>query len=162
MFTLHDSTVVHAPIGRCFGLSTHLALVAKELGMHAVAGRTSGCVVGGDTVRWEGWQLGFPNFHVSLISGFDPPFFFQDTMLAGRFKNFQHDHHFRETAEGVRFEDEVRFTMPFGRAGYAVGHLVLVPHIRMLLRSRFAMLKELAEGEGWRQYVTDDGLACAS
>ncbi len=26
--------------------------------------------MGGDTVRWEGWQLGLPQFHESLIEAF--------------------------------------------------------------------------------------------
>jgi ligand-binding SRPBCC domain-containing protein len=153
MFTLRDSTLVHAPIERCFALSTHVALVAKELGMTPVAGRTSGCVQAGDTVHWKGWQLGFPNFHVSLISAFERPFFFQDRMLRGRFRSFEHDHRFREVEGGVLFEDELRFTMPLGWAGATVGHVVLVPHIRRLMRERFAMLKEIAEGEAWRDFV---------
>jgi hypothetical protein len=36
-----------------------------------------------------------------------------------------------------------------------VGQVVLVPHIRRLLRERFAMLKEIAESEQWREYVCD-------
>lgn len=120
--------------------------------MEPVAGRTSGCVVGGDTVRWKGWQLGFPNFHVSLISQYEPPYHFQDRMLEGRFKTFAHDHRFRQIEGGVVFDDEVRFSMPFGWPGRLVGRFVLVPHIRRLLRRRFAMLKGLAEGEGWRDY----------
>ena len=35
--------------------------------MHPVEGRTGGLVTAGDTVRWEGLQLGFANYHVSLI-----------------------------------------------------------------------------------------------
>lgn len=155
MFTLRDSVVIHAPIERCFALSTNVAIVQKELGMKPVRGRTTGCVRGGDTVRWEGWQLGFPNFHVSLISVFDPPFHFQDRMLEGRFRTFEHDHRFREVEEGVLLEDELRFTMPFGLPGKLVGQVVLVPHIRRLLRERFAMLKEIAETEAWREYVCD-------
>lgn len=152
MFIVRDSKLVHAPIERCFSLSTNIALVQKELGMRPVAGRTSGCVVGGDTVHWKGWQLGFPNFHVSLISAYDPPFHFQDRMLAGRFREFAHDHHFRQTPDGVLLEDEVRFTLPFGLPGRLVGSFILVPHVRKLVRGRFAMLKALAEGEGWRDY----------
>ncbi len=155
MFTLRDSTVIHAPIERCFALSTNIALVQKKLGMKPVAGRTTGCVRGGDTVRWEGWQLGFPNFHLSLISEYEPPFHFQDRMLEGRFKSFAHDHRFHEADGAVCLEDEVRFSMPFGAAGHLVGQLVLVPHIRKLLRERFAMLKGLAETEAWREYVCD-------
>ena len=52
-----------------------------------------------------------------------------------------------------RLEDEVRFELPFGLPGRLVGRTVLVPHVRRLVRERFAMLKELAEGEAWRTYV---------
>ena len=67
MFTLRDSILIHAPIERCFALSTSIAIVQRELRMNPVAGRTSGLVTGGDTVRWEGLQFGFRNFHVSII-----------------------------------------------------------------------------------------------
>lgn len=155
MFTLRHSTLVHAPIERCFALSTNIALVQKELGMTPVAGRTTGCVRGGDTVRWEGWQLGFPNYHLSLISEYDAPWHFQDRMLKGRFKTFAHDHRFRHVDGGVLFEDEVRFSLPLGWPGYLVGRFVMVPHIRKLLHGRFAMLKSIAEGETWREYTCD-------
>ena len=155
MFTLRDSILVYAPIERCFALSTNIALVQKELGMKPVAGRTTGCVRGGDTVRWEGWQLGFPNFHVSLIAEYDAPWHFQDRMVEGRFKTFAHDHRFRYVDGGVLFEDEVRFSMPFGWPGQLVGQIVLVPHIKKLLRERFAMLKAIAESEAWREYTCD-------
>lgn len=156
MFVLRDSLLVHAPIERCFALSTNIAIVQKELGMTPVAGRTSGCVRGGDTVRWEGWQLGFKQFHVSLIAEFEAPFHFQDRMLAGRFKSFAHDHRFREVdGGGVLLEDELRFTMHFGWPGKMVGRVVLVPHIRRLMRERFAMLKEIAETEQWREFLCE-------
>ena len=132
MFTLRDSTIIHAPIERCFALSTHLAIVERELGMHPVAGRTSGCVQGGDTVHWKGWQLGFPNFHVSLISQFERPYYFQDRMLAGRFRSFQHDHRFRQLADGVGLDDEVRFTLPFGWPGRVVGRLCVTESFGLL------------------------------
>ena len=123
--------------------------------MTPLAGRTSGHVVGGDMVRWEGWQLGFPNYHLSLISEFEAPRHFQDRMVAGRFKSFEHDHWFEEVAVGVGLRDEVRFTMPLGVLGWVVGRIVLVPHIRKLMRRRFLLLKGLAEGEGWREFVKE-------
>jgi ligand-binding SRPBCC domain-containing protein len=153
MFILRASTIIEAPIERCFLLSTSIEIVRKELGMTPVGGRTSGLVTAGDTIRWQGWQLGFPNYHVSLISAFEPFTFFQDRMIAGRFRSFEHDHHFEETPTGVRLSDEVRFTMPFGLPGWIVGRLILVPHIRGLMRRRFRMLKTFAEGEAWRKYL---------
>jgi ligand-binding SRPBCC domain-containing protein len=157
VFTLHDSILIHAPVERCFALSCSVAIVERELGMKPVAGRTKGLVTAGDTVRWEGWQLGFPAYHVSLIAPetFDPPRFFQDHMIAGRFRSFEHDHRFTQTEDGVLLGDEVRFTMPFGPLGALVGKRVMSRHIRGLMRRRFHLLKRLAEGEEWRQYLQE-------
>ena len=160
-FILRDEILIHAPIERCFALSTSLAVVQLELGMKPVAGRglsrtssrTTGLVTGGDTIRWQGWQLGFPNYHVSLIENFEPPLHFRDRMIAGRFRSFEHDHRFEQTSAGVLLRDEVRFTMPLGVAGLLVGGAVLVPHIRGLLQRRFQLLKRLAESDGWRHYL---------
>jgi ligand-binding SRPBCC domain-containing protein len=154
-FTLRRSILVQSPIERCFLLSTSLAIVQKELRMKPVAGRTSGLATAGDTIRWEGWQLGFWNFHVSRIppETFDPPRFFEDRMIAGRFRSFAHSHRFEQTPEGVLLHDELRFTMPFGLAGWIVGRLIMVPHIRGLLRRRFHLLKRIAESDEWRRYL---------
>lgn len=160
--TLRDAVLIHAPIDRCFQLTCCIALVHEELGMNPVSGRTEGFVVGGDVVRWEGWQLGMKHFHVSHISSFQRPVFMQDTMLDGRFKSFQHDHHLREVTDAVHpektgtlLEDELRFSLPFGKAGEMVARGIMVPHIRHLLSSRFARLKRISEGEDWRRYLPD-------
>ncbi|HEY4010913.1 MAG TPA: hypothetical protein VGM11_12235 [Acidobacteriaceae bacterium] len=155
MFILRESIVIQAPIERVFALSCSVAVVQRELGMKPAAGRTAGLVCAGDVVRWEGMQFGFPNHHVSLIvpETWEPPHFFQDRMIAGRFESFEHDHRLTETAEGTRLDDEVRFSMKLRWGGAVTGRLLLVPHIRGLMRRRFHLLKRLAEGEGWREYV---------
>ena len=154
IFILSDSIEIHAPIERCFALTCCVALVQEELGMIAKDGRITGLVVGDDTVRWEGWQLWMKHFHVSHISVYDKPVFMQDTMLDGRFKTFQHDHHLNQRPGGmIQLQDEVRFSLHFGWAGRLVGRMVMVPHIRRLLRSRFARIKRLAEGDGWMEYL---------
>lgn len=155
MFILRDNATIQAPIERVFALSTSVAIVQRELGMRPVTGRTTGLVTAGDTIRWQGMQLGFPNYHVSLIvpESWEPPRFFQDRMTAGRFRSFEHDHRFTDTADGVLLNDEVRFEMPLGWPGWLVGKTVLVPHIRGLMQRRFHLLKRLAEGEEWREYL---------
>lgn len=154
-----DKLSVRAPAERCFLLSTSVALVAHELRMRPVRGRTSGLVVGGDTVRWEGWQLGLPQFHESLIEPFEPFVFFRDRMIAGRFASFEHDHRFTDQGDGtVLMSDEVRFSMPLGWVGDLVGKYVLEPHIRQLLKKRFALLKRIAEGEEWKKYLPEKGV----
>jgi ligand-binding SRPBCC domain-containing protein len=153
MFVLRASTLIQAPIERCFALSTSIEIVRLELGMTPVAGGTSGCVRAGDIIRWEGRQLGLWHYHVSLISIFDPPRFFQDRMIAGRFRTFEHDHHFEQTSAGVLLRDELRFSLPFGPLGWLVGRFILQPHIQRLMALRFQLLKTFAEGEGWREWL---------
>lgn len=157
MFVLKDTTHIAAPLDRVFLLSCSLAIVERELGMHPVAGpdstRTEGFVAGGDRIRWEGWQLGFWNYHVSVISAYEPNSFFQDTMVKGRFAFFQHDHHLTEIGGQVLLKDTVRFSMRWGFAGRLIGKRILVPHIAGLMRRRFALIKRIAETEEWREYM---------
>lgn len=90
-FVVREEILVRAPIERCFALSTHVAVVEMVLAMRPVAGRMTGSVVGGDTVRWRGWKWGLLHEHESLIDAYEPPVFFRDRMLAGRFARFEHE-----------------------------------------------------------------------
>jgi ligand-binding SRPBCC domain-containing protein len=158
-FTLRDSILIHAPIDRCFRLSTSIEVVALTLSMRPVAytpeAKLTGTITANDRLLWRGWKFGLPQLHETLITGFDSPCFFQDTMGRGRFATFQHDHHFTPADGGTLLQDELRFSMPFGWAGALVGAAIMVPHIKGLLRRRFALLKRLAEGDGWRTYLPD-------
>lgn len=154
VFTLRDNILVRAPIERCFQLSTSLAIVQSELKMRPVEGPADGFVTDGDTVLWRGWKFGLPQLHESLIEAFDPPQFFRDRMLRGRFHTFEHDHHFIDQKDGtVLLADELRFSMPWGRLGELVGKWLMAPHIYGLMRRRFAGLKRIAEGDEWRRYL---------
>ena len=154
MFTVRHHLLVRAPLERCFALSTSVEVVQHELHMTPVEGRTSGLVQAGDVIRWQGLQLGFPNFHVSEICDFDPPNFFSDRMIAGRFRCFEHDHAFTVVSGGTLLRDEIRFALPFGPLGWAMGAFVLRPHIAKLLHRRFRLIQRLAEGDGWRRYLS--------
>lgn len=153
-FALRDEVTIHAPLERCFLLSTSVEIVERELRMHPARGRTSGFVKGGDTVLWKGWKFGLPQFHESVIEEFRPCRFFRDRMIAGRFRTFEHDHIFDLLPDGsVHLRDEIRFSMRWGWLGEMLGVLLLRPHIRRLLRRRFGLLKRIAESEEWRDYV---------
>ena len=152
-FVVRDRVEVRAPIELCFALSTNLSVVEAVLKMRLVGGRLEGAVDGGDTVLWRGWKWGMPHKHETLIEEFRPPFFFRDRMIDGRFASFEHDHSLKRSRDGTLLEDELRFRLRWGVAGVAIGRGVVLPHVRDLMRRRFALIRELAEGEGWRQYV---------
>lgn len=157
MFQVKESMHVKAPIERCFLLSTSVPLVEKILGMRPVEGRTTGLVGMGDRVLWRGWKFGLPVKHETLITAFEPPSFFQDTMASGQFRHFHHDHRLEEVGGQTLFVDMVHFSLPFGVAGRVVGRTIVVPHVLHLLRHRFSMLKRIAESEEWRRYLPEGG-----
>ncbi len=171
---IRESVIVNAPIERCWALSTRVELVQQTLGMKLVSGTTQGFIANGSRVHWRGWKFGLPTNHHTLITRFESPHqhylrydgheitkeaFFQDTQEKGRFAAFQHDHRLCEQvgSEGITtiLEDEVRYELPFGPAGALAAKLLLGPYIRKLARQRFATIKRLAEGEGWREWVNE-------
>jgi ligand-binding SRPBCC domain-containing protein len=156
VFVVSDKIHVNAPIERCFLLSTHLDLVKRSLKMHVVSGestRMTGLIEGGDRVMWRGWMFGLPQVHETLITKYERPDFFQDSMERGRFKRFQHDHFFVEVGGRTLLNDKIRFSMPFGSLMRPIAHMVMMPHISKLLRQRLELLKLVAEGEEWKQYL---------
>lgn len=95
---------------------------------------------------------------MSLISAYEPYRFFQDTMVKGRFRFFQHDHHFAQAGDEVLLNDTIYFKLPFGLAGKLAGPFILRPHIAGLLRRRFTLLKRIAESDEWREYLPPEVL----
>lgn len=153
LFRLKESIHVNAPIARCFLLSTSIDLVAQTLRMRPVEGKLSGLIEAEDRLLWRGWKFGIPAMHETLITGYNRPTFFQDTMGRGYFRHFQHDHHFHFIDGHTTMWDVVRFSLPFGPAGRVVGKRIVVPHVLGLMLSRFETIKRLAEGGDWERYL---------
>jgi ligand-binding SRPBCC domain-containing protein len=153
MFRLKESIHVNAPIDRCFLLSTSIALVEQSLHLRPVAGKTTGLIVDGEHVRWRGWKFGVPVWHESLITRYERPGFFQDTMVSGSFRHYQHDHRFEDVDGYTLLTDIVRFSMPLGPLGRSMGKHIVVPHILDGMLKRFQLLKRIAEGSDWERYI---------
>jgi ligand-binding SRPBCC domain-containing protein len=127
--------------------------------MKPIEGKTSGLMTVDDRLLWAGWKFGVPQMHESLISQYERPAFFQDTMERGRFKRYQHDHYFYEMDERTVLNDKIRFTMPLGILGRIVGKFVLVPYLSRRLRRRLVLLKRVAESrKEWLKYLPENEL----
>jgi ligand-binding SRPBCC domain-containing protein len=157
MFTIGDSIFIKAPIERCFLLSTNVELVGRTYGMKPIEGKTSGLIEAEDKLLWAGWKFGLPQMHESVISQYEKPSFFQDTMTRGRFKRYQHDHYFYEMDGRTVLNDKIRFTMPLGPLGRLVGQFVLVPYLSRRLRRRLVLLRRVAENrKEWQKYLPQE------
>ena len=171
LIEVRDTVVIHAPLDRVWSLSTRVELVREILGMKLAGGVTEGFIQAGSRVVWRGWKFGLPTRHHTLITGFTSPratsahgpqsdreAWFQDTQEQGRFASFVHDHSFAENlaADGqplTRLDDCVRFSLPLLLGNGFTARLVMRPYVQKLLRKRFATIKQLAEGEGWRRWL---------
>jgi ligand-binding SRPBCC domain-containing protein len=92
--------------------------------------------------------------HTSKITQYEPPTFFQDVMTAGMFKSFEHDHRFREQDGETVMRDELRFSAPFGVLGFLVDRIVLRSYLTRFLLERNKLVKQVAESEAWREYLS--------
>jgi ligand-binding SRPBCC domain-containing protein len=158
MQTIRIETKIAAPVERCFLLSLSMDLhteSAARTNEEAIAGVTHGIIGPGESVTFEGRHFGFKLRHTSIISGYDRPKYFQDSMTKGMFKSFEHDHFFAEENGGTMMRDELRFAAPLGVLGAAAEAMVLKKHLAGFLIERNALIKRVAESQAWRRFILD-------
>lgn len=154
MVELNLSTVIEAPIERCFDLSRSIELHllgTEQTGEQAVGGVTTGLINLGEFVRWRARHFGVTQHLASRITAYDRPYYFQDTMIEGAFQSMQHDHFFRAlTPERTEMKDRFVFSTPLGMLGRVAERLVLRGYMDRLLAHRNTILKRVAESGEWK------------
>jgi ligand-binding SRPBCC domain-containing protein len=158
MVTLHETTLIAAPIERCFDLSRSIDLHMASTGPtgeRAVGGRTSGLIALGERVMWKGRHFGVWFHHTSEIDAMTRPTHFRDSMVRGAFASFRHDHYFAASNETTVMRDVMQFAAPFGPIGLIAEYAVLRAYMRHFLRQRNAMIKRIAESKDWQQYLNN-------
>ncbi len=68
-------------------------------------------------------------------------------MIEGAFKTFKHIHEFAERSGVTQMTDTLIWTSPFGLIGTIADKLLIERHMRDLVETRNARLKEIAERE---------------
>ena len=157
MLVIRLHTSIAAPPGRVFDLARSIdAHQESATGTHelAVAGVTRGLIGLGDEVTWEARHFGIKQRLTVRITEFERPRRFQDIMLAGEFKSMKHDHEFIAQSPGTLMVDRFEFESPFGILGRTVDRVFLSGYMRRFLVRRNQVLKNLAESEDWRKYLT--------
>ena len=159
MVTLEETTVIDAPIERCFDLarSVEVHLVANvHWGETAVAvgGITSGLTGMGQRVTWRARHFGVWQMLTSEITAMDRPSYFQVTMIQGAFRFMQNDHLFSSLPSAqTEMKDVFKFAAPLPVLGRVAEIAVLRRYMQSLLRERNAVIKKIAESEEWRGYL---------
>jgi ligand-binding SRPBCC domain-containing protein len=156
METIRVTTWIDAPVERCFQLSRSIDLhVASASSTHeeAIDGVTSGLIAEGETVTLRGRHLLLQRKHVSRIEVLRPSAYIREVMVAGSFRHFEHDHHFATMDDGTRIREEIHFSLKWGVLGRLATRLYVRKHLLRMLHERNAFLKQVAESDGWHQYL---------
>lgn len=160
MVLLEETTLIRAPLERCFDLARSVEVhVAGNVHFGeaavALAGVTSGLLDMGGRVTWQARHFFVSQRLTSEITAMDRPNYFQDTMLRGAFRSMQHDHYFHSLApDQTRMVDVFRFAAPLGPLGLLAEWAVLRRYMRRLLRERNAVIRDIAESATWREYLS--------
>ena len=144
-------TRIAAPAERCFLLSLNIDLhkqSTSQTSEEAIAGVTSGIIGPGERVTWRGRHFGLMLTHETLISQYERPNHFQDIMLRGMFRSFEHDHFFDALEDGTTLmRDELRFAAPLGPLGRIADVLFLQSYLSRFLAQRNDLIRTIAEGD---------------
>ncbi|MGF1648282.1 MAG: cyclase/dehydrase [Kineosporiaceae bacterium] len=99
----------------------------------------------GDEVTFRARHLGVVWRLTSRVSEYERPHRFVDEQVRGPFAFMRHEHLFEKAGAGAVMIDRMDVVAPLGVVGAAVGHVVLQPYLRRLLRQRGAYLARAAE-----------------
>lgn len=94
------------------------------------------------TIRW----LGLPFRWKTLISDYEPPFWFTDEQAKGPYKLWKHRHTFEPTPEGTKVGDLVEYALPFGTLGRLVHKLVVRKQLEQIFQYRQQELGKMLGG----------------
>ncbi len=159
MIHLRETTVIRAPVQRCFDLArsveVHL-LFNVHSGEQALAagGITTGLVGLHGEVTWRAKHFGVWQNLTSRTTELRAPEFFQVTMVRGIFRLMQADHFFRALPDGTtEMRDDFRIAAPLPLLGRLAEALFLRRYMRGLMLERNRVIKRVAESEEWRRYL---------
>jgi ligand-binding SRPBCC domain-containing protein len=149
-------TKIKAPIERCFLLSLSIELHmagTKNTGEKAIEGVTKGVLKLNDTVTWRATHFWVKQNLTSKITVYEKPFMFIDEMLKGAFKMIHHTHNFREENGATIMTDHFIYKAPLGIIGRLAENLFLTSYLKKFILTRNELLKQVAEGEDWKEYI---------
>lgn len=143
-----EETEIESDIEICFNLARDVDFYKQSL-KHKneipVMGKISGLVEKGDSTTWETNHRGFMQHLTLKVSELKKPYIFTNQMTDGSFKSFRHDHIFKERNGKTLMIDKLHFASKYGILGKIVDHLILKRHIRGIMITRNAILKQKAE-----------------
>jgi ligand-binding SRPBCC domain-containing protein len=153
---IHLTNFVEAPAERVFDLSRSIDLhksSMKNYSESVIDGRISGLLQLNESVTWTARHLFKQRVLKIRMTKLKYPEFFVDEQEEGDFKMMKHEHYFKSVENGMIMIDQFHFETPYGFAGKILNELYLLRYMTRLLNERNEMIKKIAEGNLWNQYL---------
>jgi ligand-binding SRPBCC domain-containing protein len=158
MPVIHLTTFIAAPIERVFDLSRSIDLHKHSMTKYKeepVGSIINGLVKQGDEITCRAHHLFKTRILKTRITSFDRPNSFTDEQVSGDFALMKNQHFFKPVDNGTIMIDIFEFQSPFGFAGSVLNKLYLTKYMRVLLEQRNKQIKEVAESNRWKNYISN-------
>ena len=158
MPTIHLTTFIVASVSRVFDLARNIDVYKQSMNKHkeeAVAGIRFGLIEKNETVTWKAKHLFKTRFYRTEIIDMKKPDMFVDEQVKGDFKMMKHIHHFKPCDNGTIMIDVVEFEAPYGNVGKLFNKLYLTTYVKRLIEQRNKVLKDVAETDKWRKFLSN-------
>src|SRR5258708_31027572 len=102
-------------------------------------------------IRW----LGVPVYWRTVITAYEPPFFFVDEQEKGPYVLWRHRHTFEPTEQGTRVRDQVEYILPLGALGRTAHELLIGKQLKSATGGRGLLVRWNKHRHGlalWRVY----------
>jgi ligand-binding SRPBCC domain-containing protein len=94
-------------------------------------------------IRW----LGLPMHWKTLISEYEPPYYFVDEQAEGPYAQWVHRHTFESTPTGTKVGDHVTYALPFGKLGEIAHSVMVKKQLEAIFRFRQREIGNLLGGK---------------
>ena len=157
MPVIHLTTIVHAPVERVFNLSRHRGLYVQCMQWHPQkhsASKSLGLLEEGELLSWQAKIFGKNRLFRTKLSQMQPVGFLQQVMPQSNWIHICHQQHFKPLANGAVMIDEFSFQPAHPAWNNLFLRLLVTPRLRRLLERKNAIMKQVAESEEWKQYLS--------
>jgi ligand-binding SRPBCC domain-containing protein len=157
MAFIHITTFIAAPRERVFDLSRSVTLhkaSMKKYNEAIVDGTMSGLMNAGDTVTWTARHFFKQRRLTVRITKLQRPDYFIDEQEQGDFVSMKHEHYFKAIENGTILIDQFNFETPHGLLGKMVNQFFLEKYMTRLLQERNKTIRQAAESNLWKQYLS--------
>lgn len=148
MSIIRLETKIKASAKTCFDISrtveahTDSFAHTKE---KVVAGRMSGLFELNDWVTWEANHFGIRQRLTVRVTKMEPYTMFEDRMVKGAFRSFEHQHYFEQQGDYTIMKDVFTYEVPGWIIGKLFDALILKRYMTKLLETRNEAIKRTAE-----------------